>query len=143
MNQSSYMMSLSGFDSPNQQMGGFLDDIKNWGQNLVTEYVDDPLRELGASVGLSQAEIDRIASETNKAYQQELINQQQQLLAQITGQTQPTQTNSTITNLQNQIANLTAQLDKSVPGGMTTVYAIGGLVGGFALYKIFMGPKTK
>lgn len=145
MKHPSYVLQMGGYDSYHahkfNQMG-FLDDIKSWGQEQIDKYIDEPLRDLGTSVGLSQEEIDRIAAETNKAYEKELKKKQQELIASITGQTQQTQTGPSYTQqLQNQIANLQNQLDQSVPGGMTTVYAVGGLLGGFVLYKVFAGPK--
>ena len=122
---------------------GFLDDIKSWGQSQIDKYIDEPLRDLGESVGLSQEEIDRIAAETNKAYEKELQQKQQELLASITGQTnqQASAGPSYTQQLQTQIANLQNQLEQSVPGGMTTVYAVGGAMGALVLYKIFAGPK--
>lgn len=148
MDHPSYVLQMGGYDTYEDhkynQMGqmGFLNDLKSWGQGLINEYIDEPLRELGDTVGLSKEEIDRIASETNKAYQQELVKKQQELAQSIVGGSKtPTSEQSTIAQLQNQISNLTSQLDKSVPGGMTTVYAVGGLLGGFVLYKIFAGPK--
>jgi parvulin-like peptidyl-prolyl isomerase len=138
MKHPSYVMQMGGYHN---QMGDLVDDFKSWSQDLVTEYIDDPLRELGDNIGLSEEEIDRIAAETNKAYQQELANKQKELLAQITGQTQQAAGPSYTDQLQTQIANLQSQLERSVPGGMTTIYAAGGLLGGFVLYKIFAGPK--
>lgn len=127
--------------SPNNQMG-FLDSIKDWGQGLVDKYIDDPLRDLGKGVGLTDEEINRIASEANKEYQKELKNTQQNLLQQITGSGGNTSTtNSTITDLQNQITNLTSQLANKIPGGKTTLMVAGGAVGAFLLFKIIAGPK--
>lgn len=138
MNHPSYVMQMGGYHN---QMGFSWNDVKSWGQDIITTNIDKPLRELGDSVGLSSAEIDRIAAETNKAYQQELANKQKEFLAQITGQTQQAAGPSYTDQLQTQIANLQNQLERSVPGGMTTIYAAGGLLGGFVLYKIFAGPK--
>lgn len=148
MKHPSYVLQMGGYDSYHahkfNQMG-FLDDIKSWGQEQIDKYIDEPLRDLGTSVGLTQEEIDRIAAETNKAYEKELKKKQQELIASITGQTQQTQTGPSYTQqIEEQLRQARNQLANMV-GGQENLKMIGlglfGVIVVYGGYKVLAGPK--
>ena len=132
--------------SHNQQLG-FLDSLKDWGQGVIDDVINDPAQKLLESAGLSQEEIQKLQSETTKELNKQAASQVQDLIASVTGTGKapvgPTQAQLTITNLQNQIKNLTGRLAASVPGGQATLIAVGGILVAGVIYTQFIrSPKA-
>lgn len=133
---------IAGLNYNSRQMGNwFTDNIWN-PQETINQYIDQPLRDLASDIGLSQEEIDRIAREADKALQQTLQEQQAEALRSLIGQDTKTVQAGMIQDLQRQLEDARLMLARNVPGGMTTVYAIGGAaVLGGVYYFFLRNPK--
>lgn len=116
-------------------MGGFLDDIKSWGQDVVDdlnkEYVDPALDW----VGLSEEQKQALKQEAEQSFQEEVKRQEQELAKQIQEQLAPGSTGQTspasggFTDIVRDIEQ--SQVVKSIPGGIYTL-------GGAALVVLFL-----
>lgn len=129
-------MARNHMGSYNNQMGFSISSIwDDFRENNIDPMVDQTL----TSAGFTQAEADKIradaAASLTKTAQQTLQDEMNKAM----GVKTPTQ--NAVSNLQAQLAYYQNRLANSVPGGMVTIYAVGGLLGGFALYKILAGPK--